>query len=361
MQLNVLRSRQLRTHQWRIPARALATSAAAGLSISIALLAIPAANADSVIATLKVGTFPESVAITPDGTHAYVTNTSSQTVSVIDTATNAVTSTIPVGAANAVVITPDSTRAYVRNQGGGGVSVIDTATNTVTSTIPLPWSSSPATIAIAPNGAFLYATSGDSRGNISVIDTATNAVTGSMKVGQQPEGIAFAPDASRAYILDAWGGLDVIDTSANKIVASLPTVHGPTGVAVTPEGSRVYVADVTQGKVLVIDTATNTHTDTIELVSNTGQYAPSGSRVAITPDGTRAYVTSRAGAVHVIDTATNTTTPDAIPVGAEARGIAITPDGTRAYVTNYNDGTVSVISIEASQEPIDTGSAIFGS
>src|SRR5256886_13710269 len=47
-------------------------------------------------------------------TRAYVTNESSNTVSVIDTATNTVVATIPVGAVPAAVaITPDGTRAYV--------------------------------------------------------------------------------------------------------------------------------------------------------------------------------------------------------------------------------------------------------
>jgi YVTN family beta-propeller protein len=50
-----------------------------------------------VIATIPVGTYPEAVAVSPDGTRAYVTNNSANTVSVIDTATNTVTTNIPVG------------------------------------------------------------------------------------------------------------------------------------------------------------------------------------------------------------------------------------------------------------------------
>src|SRR5438128_5291975 len=47
-------------------------------------------------------------------TRAYVTNESSNTVSVIDTATNTVVATIPVGPVPVgVAITPDGTRAYV--------------------------------------------------------------------------------------------------------------------------------------------------------------------------------------------------------------------------------------------------------
>jgi YVTN family beta-propeller protein len=65
--------------------------------------------------------------------------------------------------------------------------------------------------------------------------------------------------------------------------------------------------------------------------------------VAITPDGTRAYVTNSSSAsVSVINTATNTVIAS-IPVGVFPVGGAITPDGARAYVTNGNDNDVTVI------------------
>uniref|UniRef100_UPI000A96E89D YncE family protein n=1 Tax=Rhodococcus marinonascens TaxID=38311 RepID=UPI000A96E89D len=68
--------------------------------------------------------------------------------------------------------------------------------------------------------------------------------------------------------------------------------------------------------------------------------------VAVTPDGTRAYVTNVGdGTVSVIDTATNTVV-ETVPVGAAPQGVAITPDGSRAYVANLGDNTVSVIGID---------------
>jgi YVTN family beta-propeller protein len=51
-----------------------------------------------VVATIPVGRGPVDVAITPDGARAYVTNAGANSVSVIDTSTNAVTATVPVGA-----------------------------------------------------------------------------------------------------------------------------------------------------------------------------------------------------------------------------------------------------------------------
>jgi YVTN family beta-propeller protein len=40
---------------------------------------------------------PVHVSISPDGAHAYVTNAGSNSVSVIDTSSNAVSATVPVG------------------------------------------------------------------------------------------------------------------------------------------------------------------------------------------------------------------------------------------------------------------------
>ena len=63
----------------------------------------------------------------------YVTNYDDNTTSVIDTSTNKVITTIPVGAGpEGMAISPDGTKIYVDNYDGNTTSVIDTATNKVT-------------------------------------------------------------------------------------------------------------------------------------------------------------------------------------------------------------------------------------
>ena len=90
----------------------------------------------------------------------------------------------------------------------------------------------------------------------------------------------------------------------------------------------------------MIDTATNSVTSTISL-ADWGE--PGGLWIALTPDGTRAYVTMPAvNAVKVIDTAINAVSTT-IHVNRGPEGVAITPDGTRAYVANRRYDTVSVI------------------
>src|SRR2546426_3725021 len=83
---------------------------------------------NTVVATVGVGSRPFGVAITPDRARVYVTNRASASVSVIDTASNTVVATIG-GGLSGVAITPARTRAHV--SGLNSVSVIDTASNTV--------------------------------------------------------------------------------------------------------------------------------------------------------------------------------------------------------------------------------------
>ena len=98
--------------------------------------------------------------------------------------------TIPVSATAGVAITPDGNRAYVTSPGEGTVSVIDTATNTVVATIPV--GVGPIGVAITPDGTRAYVTNGDSN-TVSVIDTATNTLVATVPVGVRPVAVAITP------------------------------------------------------------------------------------------------------------------------------------------------------------------------
>ena len=154
-------------------------------------------STNTVVKTVTVGSGPVGVAITPNGSDAYVANRGSNTVSVIKTSINTVVKTVTVGTApDGVAITPNGSDAYVANVGlqhrerhqdlhqhggedGGGrqrasrgrhhpqrerrlrdqpgpntVSVVKTSTNTVVKTVRV--GSGPAAVAITPNGSDAY-------------------------------------------------------------------------------------------------------------------------------------------------------------------------------------------------------------
>ena len=100
-------------------------------------------------------------------------------------------------------------------------------------------------------------------------------------------------------------------------------------MAITPDGTKAYVVnghfDFT-GTMSVIDTAT----DTVSTTFNLNIHSPWG--IAITPDGTKAYITDEiSNLVTPLTIATNTLGTD-ITVGSSPLPVAITPDGKAAYV-----------------------------
>ncbi|MFM7519530.1 MAG: beta-propeller fold lactonase family protein [Planctomycetota bacterium] len=292
---------------------------------------------NTVTATIVGVSNPLGVAVNPAGTFAYVTNSTGNSVAVVDTATNAVTATIAVGNAPwGVAFNPAGTRAYVTNHFGDSVSVIDTATNTVTATIAV--GINPIGVAVNPAGTLAYVVNIGSN-SVSVIDTATNTVTATIGVGVFPIWVAFNPAGNGAYVTNAVGdSVSLIDTATNTVAATIAVGTGPDGVAVNPAGTIAYVTNRGGNSVSVIDTVTNTVTATIAVGSNP-------VAVAFNPAGTFAYVTNQAGnSVSVIDTVTNTVTAT-IGVGASPYGVAVNPAGTRAYVASDVGNTVSVIDI----------------
>jgi YVTN family beta-propeller protein len=275
---------------------------------------------------------------------AYVAGFEAGTVTVIDTATNTVVATVPVGVGPfGVAATPDGRRVYVTNSGGPySVSVIDTATNAVVATVPA--TPTPLGVAVAPDGRFAYALI-DGTGVAYAIDTATNAVAASAAIdpGAGAISIAVTPDGRFAYIANAFlNSVSVLDTAANAVTAAVPVGSFPFDVAVTPDGRFAYVANraSTDNALSVIDTGTQAVVASVALEEIS-------QGVAIGPDGRFAYVTQGfSNSVAVVDTATNARVAS-VQVGLTPARVAVTPDGRFAYVTNQDSANVSVIDTTA--------------
>jgi YVTN family beta-propeller protein len=89
--------------------------------------------------------------------------------------------------------------------------------------------------------------------SVSVIDTSSNTVIYTIAVGTQPNGIAFTPDGTRAYVTNGGGDVWVLATSNNAVVAKVVVGGYPSGIAITPDGTRAYVTRDNANSVWVID------------------------------------------------------------------------------------------------------------
>src|ERR1035437_3402445 len=94
--------------------------------------------------------------------------------------------------------------------------------------------------------------------SVSVISTATNTVTATVKLGDEPAGVAITPDGTYVYVTDGAGSVSVINTATNMVTGSTAVGKEPGGVAVTPDGAYVYVTNLASNTVSVINTATLT-------------------------------------------------------------------------------------------------------
>jgi len=281
---------------------------------------------------------------------AYVTNVDSNTVSVIDSATNTVVATVPVGLyPTSIAVTPDGQFAYVANENSDSVTVIATATNTVVDTVVVKYG--PVGVAVTPDGKFAYVSTADLGGRIAVIATATNTVVSSINIGETPGFIAFTPNGAFAYVVNlSSASVSVIATASHTVVATIGVGDLPDEIAITPNGSFAYVASVGSpesgsGTVSIIATATNMVVDTIAFP--TGFFA---DFIAISPNGELAYVTSDSGGgapftgeLVVLATATNKPVAS-LSITGGAGEVAFTPNGEFAYVLNSNASSISVVS-----------------
>lgn len=209
----------------------------------------------SVSAVINTGLEPFAVAVSPDGSRAYVSNSGSGSISVVDTAANAVIATIPArGGPRGLAVTPDGTRVYVANLLAGTVSVIDTAMSAEAAQIPV--GKSPISVTIDPHGAFAYVANSES-GTISVLDLAANQVKATLDSGRSPDGMVLSPDGSRLFVANSAANfVSVFDTASRALVARVP-VNQPRAIAASPDGSRVFVTSTEDRQGTIIDAITN--------------------------------------------------------------------------------------------------------
>ncbi len=270
----------------------------------------------------------------------YVANLGSNNVSVIDSNTNSVIATIPVGDnPDGIAVSVDGTRTYVADFLSNDVSVIDNALKTVVATIPV--GAGPVGIATqSPNAPFAYvALKGDR--SVAVVDTAANTLSAKITVDGAPQSIAVAAwNPFTYYVTESFpvgpGDVAVIDTSTNTVTAKIAVGVRPNRIALSQRASLAYVTNFGSFSISVIDLGTNSVTGTIGL-----SLRPSS--VAITPDGRSAYLTSSGSfSTTIIQTQTGATRAS-IPVGTEPSAIAMVQSSPFTYVTNFGSDTVSVI------------------
>jgi YVTN family beta-propeller protein len=306
------------------------------------------------------GTGTTTPPATPTGYKIYVTNERSDDLSIIDSAKQEVTATVPLGKRpRGIHASPDRKTIYVALSGspiGGpgvdesklppadkkadGIGVFDVRENKLLKVIP--GGSDPEEFDLSKDGSVLY-TSNEDASLASFIDVAAGQVIASVPVGEEPEGVTATPDGKYVYVTSENDGtISVIDIAARKVIKTFPVGSRPRHVAFFPDGTKAYVTRENDGVISLIDAVKFQPIQTIEL-GTPGQIKP--MLVILTPDAKTAYVsTGRGKKVFVIDTATSMVT-SSFEVGDRPWGLALSPDGKTLYTANGPSNDVSVVDL----------------
>lgn len=142
-------------------------------------------------AEANVGRLPEGVAVSPDGTLVWVTNSGDGTISLVDPYSMGVQATLVAGRAPvAIAFTRDGQKALVVVAGESAVAVFDVAARARLQSVAV--AGYPSAIALDPMGTRAYVTS-TRDGVINAIELADMRVQASMPIGRNPMGIAWVP------------------------------------------------------------------------------------------------------------------------------------------------------------------------
>jgi len=200
--------------------------------------------------------------VSPDGAALYVANNLGNTMSIIDTRSNTVATTVTVGAfPYTTLTTPDGKKVYVSNWGDNSVSVVDAGSRAVVKTIPVgvnntiaAATSHPSAMVLSPDGLLFVSLSNSDA--IAVVDTTTDTVARTLSVSpyrnaplsSSPQGLAVSPNGQFLYVATA-GTDDVTVFSLNgrsgpeRKIGRIPTAWYPTAVVVSPDNGTLYVTN----------------------------------------------------------------------------------------------------------------------
>lgn len=251
----------------------------------------------------------------------------------INDGTNPITATF--------TVTPKKVEVFAYLPQGDSIIVVNTVDNTVAESIFI--GGQLGELVVSPDGSTIYAITPY---YVVAINTADNTIIQSILVGtfsHTLNNIAISPDGSNVYVTKFNDQhLFVINTTDNTVTESVPFDGSEPGdLVVSPDGSKLYIAY--SNKVIVMNTADNTTSQSIFGVSG---------NLAVSPDGSKLFVTTNTG-LKVINTTDDNPIPENIDGGPFGH-LAVSPDGSKLYAT-----TTTGVTIINTTDNTEAGSVYF--
>lgn len=269
----------------------------------------------------------------------YVQNADSNSISVIDLATNTILMNITVDEMlHNIKLSEDQLTLYIMtaDSDSGSIFIFNTTSNELVKEIPTNVSFQD--IAIFNGTLYL---SDEIGGKVLVMNT-NGTIIEEIQVGSRPQFIELRPDGQLLYVTRLGGPISVVDLEQNVVIKEIDSENMPHHLSFTSDGTRLFVVNPESDSLSVIDSHNHEIIKTIPVGDNP-------RNVGLNPDETLAYVTNmNSNTVSIVD-AQVFEVVDEIPVGNGPYGIAFSADGgDLSYVSNMKGNDVSIINTASS-------------
>ena len=255
-------------------------------------------TAGTTVATVAVDREPHEIERSADGRYALVANTGgyktpNNTLSLIDVAEQRVARTVNLGALrtpHGLAYAPAHGVFYFTAEGSSVIGAYDPAADSLT-WVQGTGQAGTHMLLVSDDGRTIVTANRDG-GTVSVFKLegddplAAAAWTGHLlEVGEKPEGLAFSPDGTQAWVgLRGGDGIVIVNLAAAKISGRFPLRNHPVArLLFTPDGRYLLAADPNEGSVLFI----NAERREIERIVPVGDSAES---LFLPPGGTHLLV-----------------------------------------------------------------------
>lgn len=243
------------------------------------------------------------------------------------------TLTVPPDAHSAAV-TSDGRRLWVTCPNGNHVIVIDTLSFEIIQEFDYSaFALNPMGIAVMPDGSQVYV-GWENASSLARYDANTyDLLSPGYELLIDPQYILFTPDGSKACLLNYSGYIAIIRTSDGEVLRTeVPGGSGLGDAVVSPDGGTLYVSNMYQQRVEVYDLNALAFLPPIP----TPYLMPRG--IGISPDGAYlfiGYYPATASKVSMLRLSDRTFVSEAdFPMNG--RRVAVSPDGSRIFVTEHN-------------------------
>jgi DNA-binding beta-propeller fold protein YncE len=188
-----------------------------------------------------------SLAMAAGGRTVYVANPDGDTITPVSTATDEPGQPVVVGQSpDAMAVTPDGRTVLVLTSTGvTGVTPVDAVTNRAGTPVAIQGAYA---LAVAPGGGTAYVLAmpdpDSQQGFVVPVDIRTSTAGTPIKVGLNPQQIAFTPDGTMAYVANyASESVTPIQLADGRAGPAITAGKTPARLAVSPDGTTVYVLD----------------------------------------------------------------------------------------------------------------------